>query len=173
MNTQYRVIKTDSLSYGIGFTIHNVSINEDGEFILLNDKIAQPQEKSAESLGQKLVNWSEAMLKPVLEVVQIDGKNKLVEAKEQPDRYKIPQSDHWRKAVLYKEDKKGKVIDHGRKGDKLYWIKIRDYLEPIAAYKAEDNVEFPFFYVRRGDNQIVATYWASQVTQEALLETPF
>ncbi|MGD1524172.1 hypothetical protein [Vibrio owensii] len=75
-------------------------------------------------------------------------------------------NDFWNKAVLYKDDKDGNRIESRRKEDELYLIKIRDYQLPIAAFKAVDNVKFPFFYVARGDNLIVATYWDSQVVWE-------
>lgn len=175
MSVELRIIETDTHLLGTSFGIHEVIFDEKGNITdWKEDSPSVVWGESVWEMGEYLVKFNEAMLKPVLEIVKDeDGKETLQVAKNQPNIGNLPQSDHWRKAVIYYRNKSNKIIDHRRDTDKLYWIKIRDYVKPIAAFKAVDDVVFPFYYVARGDGLIVATYTDCQVIKEQLIEPDF
>lgn len=151
--------------------MHEVYRDDKGRFNGWSEYPISLADDSAKDLGALLVLASEAMVKPVLEIVNDGNSYSLSECLTQPEPTSIPQSDHWQKVVSYEKDRTGKIIDHRRTNDKLYLVKIRDYSLPIAAFKAEDNVEFVSYYVARGDGLITASYSDSQVTSEKLITT--
>lgn len=174
MPFNYRIIKNTNTTHGTSVAIHSVYYNKYDE---IEGWSAYPEiltDDGEIELAKNLVTVEKALLRPVLELTKDEyGKEFLVEAAEQPNVMEMPQGDHWRKAVIYRKGDNGEIINHRRSSDMPFWVKIQDYSEPIAAFKAAVGVRSPFYYVARGDGLIVATYTSNQVIKEEPLNTSF
>lgn len=165
-----RLIRHTMPNLGSYITINNVLTDDDGNIVYWEKAGLKLEAATEHELDEKLTDWNNALHKPVLEVVTVDGEQRLVECKDQPNFDSYSSYKFWRKAVIYHTDKSGARIESRRPNDKPCWIKIRDYINPIMAYKAVENVDYPFYYVSRGDGLIVGSYSDSQVVREQPIE---
>ncbi|WP_210498207.1 hypothetical protein [Vibrio crassostreae] len=174
MDYEYRRIQTKSMNGEAEISIVIVYLDQKGEITgweSTGEAAIKPLDCSSDDA---LAETQVAMSKPVLEVVSSEqGEDVLIEVQQSPRLRVVPQAGYWCQRVIMHKTRSGKLVDHRRVCDKPYWVKVRDYTRPIMVFKAVDDIEFPFYYVVRGDGLIVATYCTGQVVKEELIHQPF
>ncbi|CAH7391178.1 hypothetical protein VCHA53O466_50037 [Vibrio chagasii] len=174
MSFNFRIIKDRNSTHGTLVAIHSVYYGKDGKIDGWSGKPEILSDDSEIQLAKNLFVVQQALLRPVLEIAKDEhGAEILIEAAKQPNVMEMPQGEHWQKVVIYRKADNGEIIDHRRPTDMPFWVKIRDYSEPIAVFKATAGVRKPFYYVARGDGLIVATYTDAQITKEEPLNASF
>lgn len=174
MDYEYRRVKTKSVNGEAEISIIIVYLDKNGKITgwgSNGEAAIKPLDCSSDDA---MAMTQVTMNKPVLEVISSEqGDDVLIEVQETPRLKLTPQAGYWCQRVITHKTRSGKLVDHRRECDQPYWIKVRDYTRPIMVFKAVDDIEFPFYYIARGDGLIVATYCTGQVVKEELIHQPF